>query len=298
MGIKIYDIERAEYAEEKVCAEGSLRFMYESPAGRAATSLVFKRAFFSRMCGAWADSRASLKSAEKFARENGINMDESLLPFSAFKTFNDFFTRELKASARPVAGGAKTVSFPSDGRHLLVRNFGASDVFYAKGQRFDMAKFLGDKSLAARFEGGDMLVSRLSPLDYHRFHYPVSGEIAARRNVDGWLFSVSPIALSKRISIFWENRRVLNLIDSPELGLCAFAEIGATNVGSIVNFGKIGDRVSRGAQAGLFRFGGSCLVSIFPPSANLKWNPALVEKSAESVECYAHANTACAEISQ
>ena len=82
------------------------------------------------------------------------------------------------------------------------------------------------------------------------------------------------------------------------MGLCAFAEIGATNVGSIVNFGKIGDRVSRGAQAGLFRFGGSCLVSVFPPSANLKWNPALVEKSAESVECYAHANTACAEISQ
>ena len=115
MGIKIYDIERAEYAEEKVCAEGSMRFMYGNPVGRAATSLVFKRAFFSRMCGAWADSRASLKSAEKFARENGINMDESLLPFSAFKTFNDFFTRELKASARPVGGGAKTVSFPSDG---------------------------------------------------------------------------------------------------------------------------------------------------------------------------------------
>ena len=121
-----------------------------------------------------------------------------------------------------------------------------------------------------------MLISRLSPMDYHRFHYPVSGEIAARRNVRGMLYSVSPIALAKKLSILWENRRVLNLIETDGMGLCAFAEIGATNVGTIVNFDGVSARVKRGAEAGLFHFGGSCVATIFERNARIDWNPRLV----------------------
>ena len=47
------------------------------------------------------------------------------------------------------------------------------------------------------------------------------------------------------------------MIESPTLGMCAFVEIGATNVGSIINFDKVGALAVRGAQAGMFKFGGS-----------------------------------------
>ena len=293
MSIKIFNIHTSRYENENVCAEKSLRLMYESFAGRAMTFAIFKRIFFSKICGMWADSPRSRKTVAKFIADNSIDIGEFKNSPSTYKTFNDFFTRELRESARPIAeeSNPRAISFPSDGRHLLVRDISMSDSFYAKGRRFNMSEFLGDESLGRRFEHGDMLISRLSPLDYHRFHYPVSGEIVARKTINGALFSVSPIALIQRLSIFWENRRILNLIDSPEFGLCAFVEIGATNVGTIENFGKLGEVVGRGSQAGLFRFGGSCVVTIFPQSDRIEWNGKLAEMSLQNIECYAKVNS-------
>ena len=138
-----------------------------------------------------------------------------------------------------------------------------------------------------------MLISRLCPLDYHRFHYPVSGVIAARRVINGALYSVSPIALSKNLEIFWQNRRVLNLFETEEFGLVAFVEIGATNVGSIVNFDNPSANVARGSEAGFFKFGGSCVATIFEKSANIKWISELEEMSAKSIEVYAKVNSLC-----
>ena len=292
MGIKIYNLEKGEFEEEKVCAEGFMRFLYGCRAGNFLVWSLFKRVLFSRLCGLWADSRRSSKAVLKFIADNNINTDEMLYAPSNFKTFNEFFTRALAEGARPLADC--DVSFPSDGRHLLVENVSESDTFYVKGRRFDLASFFGDAALAERFRGADMLISRLCPSDYHRFHYPISGEIAARKEISGSLFSVSPIALVPRLSVLWENKRILNMIESPTLGMCAFVEIGATNVGSIINFDKVGALAVRGAQAGMFNFGGSCVVTLIPKSANIKWNSTLREMSSQSVECYCKANTCAA----
>lgn len=291
MSLRIYNISKGVYEEEKVCAEGLMRFLYGGPAGRAALWLLVARGIFSKACGLWADSEASRRAVKKFVEENGIDTGEMLKAPGEFRTFNEFFTRALKPGARPVgdAHDPLAVSFPSDGRHLLVRGASEARSFYAKGQEFNLAALLGDAKLAGRFDGGDMLISRLSPADYHRFHYPVSGEIVARKEVRGALYSVSPIALVKRLSILWENRRVLNIIETDSMGLCAFVEIGATNVGTIVNFDAVSARAERGAEAGLFRFGGSCVVSVFERGAGIDWNVRLAERGAENTECYARA---------
>lgn len=289
MSLKIYNISKGELEEEKVCAEKLMRFLYGGKMGEAALWLLISRGIFSKACGLWADSKISRKAVERFIRENEIETSEMLKEPGEYNTFNEFFTRALKSGARKIelSGEKNVVSFPSDGRHLLVRGIGENDSFYAKGQRFNLGKFLGDAALAERYVGGDMLISRLSPMDYHRFHYPVSGEICARRVVAGKLYSVSPIALVKRLSIIWENKRVVNLLETEEMGVCAFVEIGATNVGTIVNFDKVSARVDRGAEAGMFRFGGSCVVSIFERGANIKWRKELEEKSLENIESYA-----------
>ena len=292
MSIKLFNTLTGKIEKENVCAEGFMRFLYNTQLGKLTTWGIFKRVFFSRLCGLWADSMRSRKAIVNFIANNQINISECKNPPSTYNTFNDFFTRELADGMRPVAekDNPNAISFPSDGRHLLIENITTADTFYAKGIKFNLAKFLGDKKLAERFENGSMLISRLAPVDYHRFHYPISGDIIARKEINGALYSVSPIALSKRLSVFWENKRIVNLIESQQFGVCAFVEIGATNVGCIENFGKLGDVAERGEQAGLFRFGGSCVVTILPKENKIKWNDALKEYSPQSIECYARVN--------
>lgn len=288
MSIKLYNLSTGDFIYENVPAEPFMNFLYGNPLGRLSVWALFKRGFFSRLGGIWADSKSSAKTVAGFIKSNGINTDEMLFAPSHYKTFNEFFTRRLRDGAREIAaaGISGAVSFPSDGRHLLIKNVSQADSFYVKGQKFDLAKFLADKPLSENFVGGDMLISRLAPVDYHRFHFPVSGVLAARRAVSGALYSVSPIALKPKLSVLWENRRVVNILETPDFGFCAFVEIGATNVGSIVNTHKVGDSFARGDEAGYFRFGGSCVVSIFPKS-KIDWNEKLVEMSSRGIETYA-----------
>lgn len=293
MGIKIYNIHTGNMEQEDVCAEAFMRFLYGTAAGKMALWALFKRAVFSRIFGLWSRTKFSAKAIGPFVADKKINMGESLLEVSQFKCWNDFFTRELAEGARPLAleENDRALSFPADGRHLLIFNAGLNDAFYAKGQKFCLKEFFGEGELAEGFNGATMLVSRLSPLDYHRFHYPFSGKICARRFIDGFLSSVSPIALSRDLSILWRNKRVVNLIEVEGVGKCAFVEIGATNVGSIVNFGEVGESVKRGQQAGLFNFGGSCVVTVFPRGERLSFDRRLVEMSARQIECYARVNS-------
>ncbi len=293
MSIKLYDLKNKKFIEENVPAEAFMRFLHSTAFGKLSIWALFKRAFFSRLCGVWASSSFSAKAVKKFVKTNKINVDEMLFAPDKYKSFNDFFIRKLKDDARLVEDpqNADAISFPSDGRHLLIRDVTKADVFYAKGQTFNLEKFLGDKKLSEYFEGGDMLISRLAPVDYHRFHFPVDCVVAARRKIEGVLYSVSPIALIPKLSVFWENRRVLNILETERFGKIAFVEIGATNVGSIVNTREVGDTVARGDEAGYFNFGGSCVITLFPKSANIHWNETLLEMSQQSVECYSKVNT-------
>ena len=59
-----------------------------------------------------------------------------------------------------------------------------------------------------------MLISRLCPVDYHRFHFPVSGIPGEPRLINGWLYSVSPLALRRRLKYLIENKREVTLVDS------------------------------------------------------------------------------------
>ena len=290
MSIKLFDLEKKEFFNEKVPAEAFMRFMYNSVLGRLSVWALFKRAFFSKLGGLWSHSKFSKRTIAPFIKNNNINVDEMLYAPENFKCFNDFFIRALKDGARVIEGvnSPDMVSFPSDGRHLLIRNISQASSFYVKGQKFNLAEFFKDKKLAKVFEGCDMLISRLAPVDYHRFHFPISGTIVARKEIKGALFSVSPIALVKRLSILWENKRVLNFIENQYFGMCAFVEIGATNVGSIVNLRSVGESVERGDVAGYFNFAGSCVITLIPKD-KFEWNETLIEMSSQNVECYTKA---------
>ncbi len=174
------------------------------------------------------------KSREKvlpFIEEFGVDPDEFVDHPEDFCTFNEFFFRKLKAGVRPIAGGGDVACFPADGRHFGLQDLSTTSGIFAKGQRLQLAELLGDSDLAQRYREGTAVISRLCPVDYHRFHFPVSGTAGEPRLINGQLFSVSPIALRLDLSILWRNKRTLTKIESATFGEVLMIEVGATCVG-------------------------------------------------------------------
>jgi len=271
---------------EQVYGESWLRWTYETALGRFALNALVKRAVASRYYGWRMSWRASANRILPFIVDYNLDVDEFAKKPLTFKTFNEFFYRALKPGARPLAEGEQVAVLPADGRHLAFQNVDAAAGFYAKGQRFDLKAFLGDEALAAKFAGGSLLISRLCPVDYHRFHFPVAGMPNEPRLINGWLYSVSPIALRQNLAYLWENKRMVTLVESPVFGTVAVCEIGATMVGSIFQSFVLGRAVAKGEEKGLFKFGGSCVVTIFQPG-KIKLDADLVEQSAAGLEVYA-----------
>ncbi|RXK53351.1 phosphatidylserine decarboxylase [Oleiharenicola lentus] len=279
---------------EQVYGEAWLRWTYGSSLGRLSLHALVKRALLSRYYGWRMSLRASANRVLPFVVDYGLDVDEFAKKPYSFRTFNEFFYRALKPGARPIAGhstssgqdGDRVAVLPADGRHLAFQNVEAAAGFYAKGQKFDLKAFLGDEALAAKFAGGSLLISRLCPVDYHRFHFPVAGQPGEPRLINGYLYSVSPIALQRNLAYLWENKRMVTLVESPVFGTVAVCEIGATMVGSIVQTHVPGRAVAKGEEKGLFKFGGSCVVTIFQPG-RIRLDADLVEQTAAGLEVYA-----------
>jgi len=291
--IRFYNRYSKTVETEKVFGERWLRLAYENPVGRLFVWLVARRKLFSWWYGRKMSQRVSALRILPFITAYEINVDEfAKSPFD-YKTFNEFFYRALKPSVRPIADGERVAVFPADGRHLVFPNVEMVPGFYVKGASFTLAELFGENSaaeaergLAAKFAGGAMLISRLCPVDYHRFHFPVAGQPSESRLINGWLYSVSPVALRRNLHYLVQNKRVLTLIESPVFGTVAMFEVGATNVGSIQQTHIPGRAVKKGDEKGLFAFGGSCVITVFQ-RGRLQFDADLVKPSMEHMEVYA-----------
>lgn len=271
---------------EAVYGEGFLRFTYESPLGALPLHALVKRAAFSRWYGSRMDAPASRAKIAPFLATYGVDTGEFADAPDSFRTFNEFFYRKLKPQARPIAAGENEIAFPADGRHLVLPDIAACGDFFIKGTRFDLTALLGDVETAKRYEHGSMLISRLCPVDYHRFHFPCSGIPGGAMLINGPLYSVSPIALRKRPSILWENKREITQLNKTCAGVIRLIEVGATCVGSIVQTYCPGEEVQKGTEKGYFRFGGSCFITIFEPG-KIRFTDDLIEHSRAGREVYA-----------
>lgn len=279
---------------EAVYGEGFLRFVYENPLGKAALHTLVKRSLFSRWYGWRMDQPASQAKVRPFIEQYGLDAGQFAAPVDSYATFNDFFYRKLKPEARPIDPDPASVVFPADGRHLILENIASCDSFFVKGTRFDLTALLGDATLARKFAEGAMIISRLCPVDYHRFHFPCDGTPGVPELLNGPLYSVSPIALKQRPGILWENKRCLTRIQSPDLGEVLYLEIGATCVGAIVHTAGT-QPVQKGDEKGYFRFGGSCVITIYEPG-RLELDADLLPHARSFTEVYAWMGEKCGTV--
>ena len=162
-----------------------------------------------------------------------VNVDEATeTDLTAFPSFNAFFTRELRAGARPIATGANLVS-PVDGAISQIGDIHTGQIIQAKGQDYSVLELLaGDESLATLFEQGQFATIYLSPRDYHRIHMPLTGKLKQMSYIPGKLFSVSPRTARTVPNLFARNERVVTVFET-EQGPMVLVLVGAIFVGSI-----------------------------------------------------------------
>lgn len=288
--IEFYNRYTGQIETEQVFGEQWLAWAYGTPMGRLTVELAAKRAWFSRWYGWKMSRKASAAQVFPFIKEYGLDVADFLKPPDYFESFNDFFSRQLKPEARPIDPDPNSVVFPADGRHLGWADSSAIDRVFVKGQSFDLGKLLGDAALADRFRGGALVLSRLCPTDYHRFHFPAAGvpdsPRQTPRELAGPLYSVNPVALRQRIEIFWTNKRVVTVLHSDEFGDVALVEVGATCVGTILQTHVSGQWTEKGGEKGYFAFGGSSTITLFEPGA-VTLASDLIEHTAAGRELYA-----------
>ncbi|MCH8474202.1 MAG: phosphatidylserine decarboxylase [Opitutales bacterium] len=262
--IRYYNRQRQQWETEEVYGERALRWIYGTFLGRWTLWLLVRRKLVSRLYGWLMNRPSSRKKIQPFIEKYKIDTGEMASPVSAYRSFNEFFYRRLKPSARPVEGEGENVVFPADGRHFWVRDLGRPQNLFAKGQAFNLPELVGSEKLAKPWFGGSAVISRLCPVDYHRFHFPVEGKVREKVEIDGYYYSVNPWALAKNLGYLWQNRRELLILDHPEIGEVGFLAIGATCVGGIHWSVEVGQEVTKGEEAGYFSFGGSCIVTLWP----------------------------------
>jgi len=223
-----------------------------------------------------------------FVHHYGVNMSEAVQPdISAYKSFNEFFTRPLKPEARPIA--LADLVCPIDGAVSQCGRIEHDQIFQAKGHRYTTTALLaGDAAMAAQFQDGEFCTLYLSPKDYHRIHMPCAGRLLRMVWVPGDLFSVNPTTARGVPGLFARNERVVCLFQG-ERGPFVMVLVGATIVGSmatvwhgVVNPPRPKDvvtwryddkdiRFAQGDEMGRFLLG-STIVMLFPKDC-MRFNP-------------------------
>jgi len=258
-GIYYVDREDGLTKKEQVAGEGWLVWLYNNPVGKATLTTLVKRKFVSDWYGGQMDSPDSKSKVEPFIKD--FHIDMSIAQKQDFSTFNEFFYRKLKPNARPINQDSLVVVSPADGKLLAVSNIQNQD-FIVKGFKFNIADYFDKQVLIDRYKDGSLLIIRLCPTDYHRYHFPVKGSVMEDAMINGDYYSVSPIALKKKIELLVMNKRSYCEIETQKFGHVVMSEVAATMVGTMINTYQ-GPQIEKGQERGYFKFGGSTVILFF-----------------------------------
>lgn len=170
---------------------------------------------------------------KKFAQIYHIDLNEAAQKAEDFTTFNEFFSRALKASARPIDAESNSIVFPVDGRINAYGRLKENLQMQAKGHYFTTDALLASEKNGKIFQNGEFITVYLSPSDYHRVHLPISGKLLEMTYIPGELFSVNPLYTNRIPELFSRNERVVCLFETA-IGKMAVVLVGAAIVRSIM----------------------------------------------------------------
>ena len=224
-----------------------------------------------------------------FAERYAVDASEAALTSTAdFPTFNAFFTRALKAGARPIDGSKRSIVSPADGRLTEFGTIDDGSLVQAKGLEYPIEDLLGEERAAlTQFVGGTFATVYLAPRDYHRVHCPMMGRLICTRYIPGRRFAVNEATAGVVDRLFCRNERVVCWFEG-EFGRAAVVLVGALNVSSIstAELGEVRSGRARlwqepepiaygkGVEIGRFNLGSTVIVLF--PRGTVVWGDALV----------------------
>lgn len=248
----------------------------------------------SETAGRFAASRHPLvKKAfvHTFAKAYGITLDDyERKSLNAYESFNDFFTRELTKTARPIDQTKGGIVSPADGIISQIGQIDSDQLLQAKSRYYSVGQLLADQEDAKQFIDGSFATVYLAPSNYHRVHMPFDGKLIQSRYVPGSLFSVNNTTAAEVPDLFARNERLVCLFET-EFGIASVVMVGAMIVAGIetVATGRIKRSetiqtcsheltLSKGDELGRFYLGSTAIV-LLPKAASAQWRGDLQHNS-------------------
>lgn len=184
-----------------------------------------------------------------------VKLDEAKKAIGQFKTFNDFFTRELKPEVRPIDDQPDSIVSPVDGTIAEFGEIKNDLLVQTKGIYYSSIDLVGE-TYAAYFKNGFFITLYLSPADYHRIHTPIAGVLKEFSYFSGNLWPVNDFGVRNVGGLFSLNERIVSLIETKKTKV-ALVKVGATVVGKIKL--EYSDLSSNRGEASRFH------LPVFPP---------------------------------
>lgn len=209
----------------------------------------------SKAAGWFLSTKASCVFIKPFIRKNHIDM--SIFESVRYDSYNAFFSRRILPFARPIDKEPSHLISPCDSK-LTALPITSKGRFTIKHTEYSVSSLLKNPKKALEFEGGTILIFRLTVDDYHRYCYVADGQKEESVCIPGILHTVNPVA-NDYFPVYKENAREYCILHTEEFGDILMMEVGALLVGKIVNH-PTSPLVQRGQEKGYFRFGGSTVV--------------------------------------
>lgn len=259
-----------------------LYFLYHNWLGTLIRPLLRTHGI-AKLYARYQDSTLSKHQIKSFIKKHNIAMEEFVTPPNGFTSFNDFFIRTLRPGVRTVDWDDNVLVSPADSRVLIIPEVSAQERFFVKEKPFNLHTFLADRDLAQEYEGGSLMLCRLSSRDYHRYHFPCDSIPNDPTAIPGSLESVHPLAYEAGLLPLQENERHRFVLRSELFDDILVIVVGAMFVGRITHTYTVGANCSKGDEMGYFSFGGSSLVLLFKRGI-IRFEKNLVDRSAQHVE--------------
>jgi phosphatidylserine decarboxylase len=291
--IKFFNRISAQTEIEKVYGDWFIKFLYCSVAGKR-IGKFFTNKHFSQIYGSFQDLPRSHRKVRPFIEKFQIPIDD-YEPGSkpaqdirdSYRSFNEFFIRQFKPGKRPFVTEPNKMAAFAEARYVGFDAINDQDLYPVKGHYLRAKDLIANDAISKDFEGGPLLIARLCPVDYHRYHYPDNGKVLDHFRVPGAYDSVNPLALQYKNQIFIQNERHVSILETENFGRLAYIEVGAICVGKIVQSHPWDKDFSRGDEKGYFLFGGSTVVLLGQKGA---WKPSadISSNTSQGIETYLH----------
>ena len=248
-------IVRERNSNEKIIIESSktLNFFYGNFIGRLFLKILVTKSV-SNLIGYYMNSFLSKSRIRRFVKKHDIDMSE--YEEKKYKSYNDFFTRKINVSRRPINSDKKTFISPCDSK-LSVYTINEDLTLKIKDAYYSIDSLVNG-NIVSEYIGGYALVFRLSTDDYHRYCYIDSGSKENNYYIKGVFHTVQPISL-KKYNFYKTNSREYTILNTDNFDKIVQVEVGAMGVGRICNQHKK-YKFKKGEEKGCFEFGGSTIV--------------------------------------